>query len=65
MTVSVLSGGLEIPIGNVLGTGSWAPTPIRPIVLNLLGEQDVQFRFASPAGSFRIDDVEVDPYSKG
>jgi hypothetical protein len=34
------------------------------VVANLLGEQDVRFRFTS-LGALRIDDVYVDPYSKG
>ena len=66
LTVSVIAdGGLELPVGVVLGTGGWSPTPVLPVVLNLLGEQDVRFRFASTLGSFRIDDVWIDPYSKG
>jgi hypothetical protein len=66
LAVSVITaGGLELPVGAVLGTGAWAPSPILPIVLNLLGEQDVRFRFASVLGDFRIDDVWIDPYSKG
>ena len=65
MTVSVIAGGLELPVGAVAGTGGWAPTLALPIVLNLLGDQAVQFRFASALGDFRIDDVWIDPYSKG
>ena len=66
LAVSVITaGGLELPVGVVLGTGSWSPSPVLPIVLNLLGEQDVRFRFTSALGSVRIDDVWIDPYSKG
>jgi hypothetical protein len=65
MTVSVVSDGLELPIGAVVGGGAWAPTLIMPIVLNLLGDRDVQFRFTGVTGNLRIDDVWVDPYSKG
>ena len=66
LAVSVITaGGLELPVGVVLGTGAWSPSPVLPIVLNLLGEQDVRFRFTSALGSFRIDDVWIDPYSKG
>ena len=64
MAVSVLAGGLEVPIGVVAGGGSWAPSLPMPVVANLLGEQDVRFRFTS-LGALRIDDVYVDPYSKG
>lgn len=66
LAVSVIAAnGVELPVGVVLGTGGWSPSPILPIVLNLLGEQDVRFRFTSALGSFRIDDVWIDPYSKG
>jgi hypothetical protein len=53
----------ELPVGVVLGSGAWTPSPIMPIVGNLLSSQ-VSFRFAS-AGDWQIDDVFVDPYSKG
>jgi hypothetical protein len=65
MTVTALANGVEIPIGAVVGTGSWAPTLPLPIVLNLLGDQSVQFRFSSALGDVQIDDVWIDPYSKG
>jgi hypothetical protein len=54
----------ELPVGAVLGTGgAWTPSPVLPVVGNLLSTQ-VSFRFLS-AGDWRIDDVFVDPYSKG
>jgi hypothetical protein len=66
LATSVIANGLEVPISAVVGLGnSWAPSPIQLIVLNLLGEQDVQFRFSSVTGTAQIDDVWVDPYSKG
>ena len=66
LATSVIANGLEVPIGAVVGLGNaWAPSPIQLIVLNLLGEQDVQFRFTSVTGTAQLDDVWVDPYSKG
>jgi hypothetical protein len=65
LAVSVLADGLEVPVGAVAGTGTWAPTLVMPIVLNLLGEEQVQFRFAGALGDFELDDVWIDPYSKG
>ena len=65
MSVIALDGALELPVGVVLGTGAWGPSPVLPIVLNLLGDQNVRFRFASVLGSFRVDDLWIDPYSKG
>ena len=66
LATSVIANGVEVPIGTVIGPGGgWTPSPIQLIVLNLLGEQDVQFRFATVDGSIDVDDVWVDPYSKG
>ena len=64
LTVTVLVDGAELPIGVALGGGAWAPSLPVPVVVNLLGARQVQFRFAS-AGPLRIDDVYIDPYSKG
>lgn len=64
MTVTVLAGGLELPVGVVLATGAWGPSLPMPVLANLLGAQEVRFRFSS-AGALRIDDLYVDPYSKG
>ena len=66
MAVSIIAEpGVELPVGVALGSAAWAPSPIVLNVLNLLGEQDVRFRFTSVLGSHRIDDVWIDPYSKG
>src|SRR5689334_4057951 len=46
LLTAVIANGLEVPVGTVVGLGSsWQPGPIQLIVVNLLGEQDVQFRF--------------------
>ncbi len=56
----------------VIGAGdAWAPTPVLPVVVNLLslvgGDQEVAFRFKPlrSGGEWTIDDVFVDPYKKG
>jgi hypothetical protein len=61
-----------LPIGVVLGGGQWGPTLPMPIVANLLPllpdeRTAVAFRFTSQgaSGAWKIDDVYVDPYSKG
>ena len=57
-----------LPVGVVLAGDEWAPTPVVPVVVNLLsllGEQDVAFRFSAAGGDWTIDDVYVDPYKKG
>jgi hypothetical protein len=53
----------ELPVGTLVAGGDWAPSPVLAIVGNLLSSQ-VTFRFVS-AGTWRVDDVFVDPYSKG
>jgi hypothetical protein len=70
LTVSVVSGDLALPVGVITARSRWAPTPIVPVVVNLLsllGDQDVAFRFtaADSGGEWTIDDVYVDPYKKG
>lgn len=52
-------------IGQVAGGGSWQPSPVMPIVVNLLTAGDrtaVAFRFTPQGGDWQIDDVYVDPY---
>jgi hypothetical protein len=66
----VLGQPRSLPIGRIRAGSEWAPGPVLPVIVNLeslLGDQSVAFRFA-PAdalGAWRIDDVYVDPYSKG
>jgi hypothetical protein len=61
---------LSAPIGSVTGnTGSWAPTGPLPIVANMLAllpgnHTAVAFRFQASGGSFRVDDLYVDPYQR-
>jgi hypothetical protein len=60
---------LSAPIGSVTGSNGWAPTAPFPIVANLLpllpgNHTAVAFRFHSCGGSFRIDDLYVDPYQR-
>jgi hypothetical protein len=75
LTVSVVFRDLlgvrrSLPVGVVSAGSSWAPTPVVPVVVNLLsvlGDQQVAFRFtaADSRGEWAIDDVYVDPYKKG
>ena len=57
------------PAGSAVGNGAWNPTTqmvILPALLPLLpGETTpVQFEFKASAGSWRIDDVYVDPFRR-
>jgi len=60
-----------LTIGRLLAGDAWAPRVVTPVVANLLalvpGERTpVAFRFTAEGdGPWRIDDVYVDPYSKG
>ena len=76
MTVEVLfedawGGQHSLPIGAVLPGFRWNPTLPYPVVANLLpllpGERTpVRFRFRAVGGSaWQIDDVYVDPRSRG
>ena len=67
-----LGGSHWLTIGWVLGGAEWSPTPVMPVVANLLallpGERTpVAFRFTAEGADagWQIDDVYVDPYSKG
>ena len=66
----VLGVERSLTVGAVTAPSSWAPTPVVPVVVNLLsllGDQQVAFRFtaADDRGEWTIDDVYVDPYKKG
>jgi hypothetical protein len=75
LSVEVLVGGngglLTLPIGNVSATGDWSPTRAYLMVANILSllgsnYDAVAFRF-TPHGdaTWQIDDLYVDPWSKG
>lgn len=62
----------SVDLGLVSGHSTWAPTLPLPVVANLLPllpdeRTPVAFRFSVPqsSGAWLIDDVYVDPYSKG
>jgi hypothetical protein len=65
----VLGVRRSLPVGVVAAGHEWAPTPVVPVVVNLLsllGEQQVAFTFTAVGdGEWTIDDVYVDPYKKG
>jgi hypothetical protein len=56
---------VELPVGVVLGGGEWQPTLPLLFLGNLLSDE-VRFKLtASPGSDWQVDDVYVDPYSKG
>src|SRR4051794_9678967 len=61
---------LSLPLGALTGGADWGPGETVPVVVNLLalvGGNWATFEFApaDDAGNWSIDDVSVDPYSKG
>ena len=64
-----LLGWTTLPVGVLGGDAQWQPTAQVPVLVNLLsllgGSQQVRFVFAAGGGDWAIDDVYVDPYSKG
>jgi hypothetical protein len=65
----VLDDGLRLPVGVLLGLlegDEWSPSPVLPIVANLI-DDEVAFRFTAIGldSAWVIDDVYVDPYKKG
>jgi hypothetical protein len=66
-----LDGTLSsLSLGRVARGSAWGPTPILPVVVNLLsllGDPHVALRFApvGTTGHWQIDDVYIDPFGKG
>ena len=70
--VPTVLGEVRLPIGTVLDpTDDWSPTPPTLAVVNLLsllgGPGDVRFELTASGyrSDWLVDDVYVDPYSKG
>jgi hypothetical protein len=66
---SGLLGIIAVPIGTVLPSSSWTPTltmltasAVNGLTAN--GTMPLSVRFTSLAGTWQIDDVYVDPYSR-
>ena len=69
LRVEALHDGGVTPVGLVTASGDWQPTLPLPIAANLLphlGSERaaVAFRFTAAGGTFRVDDVFVDPYGR-
>lgn len=66
LAVSVVFDGQTLPVGVVAAGDSWAPSPVLPVVANLVSDE-AAFTFTplDSRGEWTIDDVYVDPYKKG
>jgi hypothetical protein len=63
-------GTVTVPVGVVAPTSSWEPTPVfltGSAVPALLGNgiTNVQLEFSASGGAAQIDDVFIDPWSRG
>ncbi|MBE2317287.1 hypothetical protein DVA67_014995 [Solirubrobacter sp. CPCC 204708] len=70
VVTTVLGLRIGLPVGLLVSSGGgWAPSPPMPVLANLLalgGRTRVALRFTSLGlSTWEIDDVYVDPYSKG
>ena len=68
--VSVSDGSSVVPAGVVAARGEWSPTPVTLTESAVLGASSggtaqVSVGFTSLSGSPRVDDVFVDPWSRG
>jgi hypothetical protein len=68
--VAVVDGSTVIPAGVVVAGGGWAPTPVMLTTLPVMSAQSggtaqVSVTFTGVLGSPRIDDVFIDPWSRG
>ncbi len=70
VAVSVVDGSSVLPAGVVAAGGAWAPTPVVVTGAAVLGASSggtarVSWAFRRVSGSPRVDDVFVDPWSRG
>jgi hypothetical protein len=70
VAVNVVDGGLAIPAGVAVAGGEWLPSPVMLTLSAVLGAlsggtAQVSVSFVSLSGSPRIDDVFIDPWSRG
>ena len=68
--VSLVAGNSVVPAGVAVAGGQWAPTPIMLTTSAVLGASsggtaEVSVAFTGLSGSPQIDDVFVDPWSRG
>lgn len=70
VAVNVVDGSTVVPAGVVIAGGDWAPTPVMLTSAPVLaassgGSTQVSVAFTGLSGSPRVDDVFVDPWSRG
>lgn len=70
VAVNIVDGSLVIPAGVAVAGGEWSPTPVMLTLSAVLGAMSggtpqVSLTFTALSGSPRIDDVFIDPWSRG
>lgn len=70
VAVNLVQGGSVVPAGVVAAGGAWAPTPVMLTGSPVLaassgGTAQVEVSLSNVSGSPRVDDVFVDPWSRG
>jgi hypothetical protein len=70
VAVNVVAGSSVIPAGVAVAGGDWTPTPVMLTSSAMLGARSdgtaqVSVAFTGLSGSPRIDDVFIDPWSRG
>jgi hypothetical protein len=70
VAVNVIAGGSVVPAGVAVAGGDWAPTPVMLTNAAVLGAStggtaQVSVAFTGLSGNPRVDDVFVDPWSRG
>jgi hypothetical protein len=68
--VSLVAGSSVVPAGVVVAGGQWAPTPVMLTTSAVLGASsggtaEVSVALSGFSGNPRVDDVFVDPWSRG
>lgn len=70
VAVEVVAGSSVVPAGVAVAGGEWAPTPVMltnsaALAASSGGTAQVSLAFTGLSGSPRVDDVFVDPWSRG
>jgi hypothetical protein len=69
LEVEIQTGGATIPVGLVVASGTWAPSPIMLTGVSLLGPLtgtvQARIRLRAISGHPQVDDVFVDPWNRG
>ncbi len=68
--VQIVDNGVSIPLGTVVASGRWQPSPVMVTGSPVLGPQsggtaEVSVKITGLSGSPLVDDVFIDPWNRG